>query len=132
MSHAELFDAVQFDARGLAPVVVQEEATGEVLMLAYMNAEALRRTLETGRMTYWSRSRRRLWTKGETSGRTQQVCRVQVDCDGDALLFTVHQRGGAACHTGHRTCFYRTYQDSALQVQDPPVFEPDEVYHHSH
>ncbi len=104
MSDGDRVDAPVFDERGLIPVVVQQHGTGEVLMLAWMNAEALRRTRETGRATYWSRSRGVLWVKGETSGHTQQVRDIQLDCDGDAILLVVDQVG-AACHTGSHTCF---------------------------
>ena len=104
MSDGDRIDAPVFDERGLIPVVVQQHGTGEVLMLAWMNAEALRRTRETGRATYWSRSRGVLWVKGETSGHTQQVRDIQLDCDGDAILLVVDQVG-AACHTGSHTCF---------------------------
>ena len=103
MSDGDRVDAPVFDERGLIPVVVQQHGTGEVLMLAWMNAEALRRTRETGRATYWSRSRGVLWVKGETSGHTQQVRDIQLDCDGDAILLVVDQVG-AACHTGSHTC----------------------------
>ena len=96
---------IRYNADGLIPAVAQDAETGEVLMLAWMNAESLRRTLTTGRATYWSRSRREYWVKGETSGHTQAVVSVALDCDGDALLVTVNQTG-AACHTGNRTCFY--------------------------
>lgn len=95
---------VRFDDRGLVPVVVQQWDTGEVLMLAWMDAEALRRTRESGQATYWSRSRQEYWVKGETSGNLQQVRELRVDCDGDTLLLLVDQRG-VACHTGARTCF---------------------------
>ena len=95
---------VSFDDRGLVPVVVQQWDTGEVLMLAWMDAEALRRTRETGQATYWSRSRREYWVKGETSGHLQDVREIRVDCDGDTLLLLVDQHG-VACHTGARTCF---------------------------
>jgi len=96
---------IRYNADGLIPAVAQDAETGEVLMLAWMNAESLRRTLTTGRATYWSRSRQEYWVKGETSGHTQAVVSVALDCDGDALLVTVNQTG-AACHTGNRTCFY--------------------------
>lgn len=95
---------VRFDERGLVPVVVQQWDTGEVLMMAWMDAEALRRTRESGRATYWSRSRQAYWVKGETSGHAQAVREIRVDCDGDTLLLLVDQTG-AACHTGSRTCF---------------------------
>ncbi len=97
---------VRFDDRGLVPVVVQQWDTGEVLMLAWMDDEALRRTRETGRATYWSRSREEYWVKGETSGNIQEVREVRIDCDGDTVLLLVDQHG-AACHTGSRTCFTR-------------------------
>ncbi|MCS7081708.1 MAG: phosphoribosyl-AMP cyclohydrolase [Bacteroidetes bacterium] len=104
-------DGLKFDEKGLITVVVQDARTKAVLMVAYMNAETLEQTLQSGRMTYWSRSRNRVWVKGETSGHYQLVRRIWVDCDGDALLFEVEQVGGIACHTGHPTCFYRTWQD---------------------
>ncbi|MEK9663388.1 MAG: phosphoribosyl-AMP cyclohydrolase [Candidatus Nanopelagicales bacterium] len=104
MSDGDRIDAPVFDERGLIPVVVQQHGTGEVLMLAWMNAEALRRTRETGRATYWSRSRGELWVKGETSGHTQQVRDIHLDCDGVTILLVVDQVGGA-CHTGSHTCF---------------------------
>jgi phosphoribosyl-AMP cyclohydrolase len=98
--------AVVFDANGLVPAVAQDATSGEVLMLAWMNAESLRRTLESGDVTYWSRSRRNLWRKGETSGHTQRLVEAYVDCDGDTLLLKVAQTG-PACHTGAPTCFFR-------------------------
>jgi phosphoribosyl-AMP cyclohydrolase len=112
-SEAEL-DAVQFDSAGLAAAIVQEQATGEVLMIAWMNREALRRTLETGRTWFWSRSRQELWCKGETSGDRQYVRRAAYDCDMDALLFVVEQEGRGACHTGERSCFFRDFGSGAV------------------
>ncbi len=103
---------VRFDQNGLVPAIAQDVDGGQVLMLAYMNKESLRRTLETGQMTYWSRSRQAFWVKGATSGHTQQMEEFRIDCDGDALLFKVRQRGGA-CHTGFRSCFYRRCEDGA-------------------
>ncbi len=102
-----MFGEIEFDQRGLAPCVVQDWTTGEVLMLAWMNAEALQRTLESGQATYWSRSRQQLWRKGEESGHTQRVIEARIDCDQDAVLLRVEQIG-AACHTGERSCFYRS------------------------
>jgi phosphoribosyl-AMP cyclohydrolase len=99
-------EEIRFDDRGLVPAVVQDAENGDVLMVAYMNAESLERTLEEGRTVFWSRSRHELWRKGETSGNVQHVESVRVDCDADTLLVRVHQTG-AACHTGNRTCFYR-------------------------
>lgn len=107
-TEAEL-DAVKFDAAGLAPAIVQEESTGQVLMLAWMNREALQRTLETGRTWFWSRSRQEYWCKGETSGDRQFVRRAAYDCDMDCLLLVVEQEGRGACHTGERSCFFRDF-----------------------
>ena len=99
---------LKFNDDGLIPAIIQEEGTGRVLMMAWMNAESLDRTLAEGRMVYWSRSRRELWRKGDTSGDHQSVREAYYDCDGDTLLFKVVQHGGGACHTGERTCFYRS------------------------
>jgi phosphoribosyl-AMP cyclohydrolase len=104
----ELLAAVAFDDRGLVPAVVQDAAGGDVLTVAYMNEESLRRTLATGRTWFWSRSRQELWCKGETSGDRQYVRELRVDCDGDALVVLVDQHGDGACHTKEWTCFYRT------------------------
>ena len=109
-----------YDARGLIPAIAQQAATGEVLMLAWMNAEAVARTLETGRVTYWSRSRQAFWVKGETSGHTQRLVELRLDCDRDCLLVLVEQTG-PACHTGRRSCFYTAVRDGAeaeLMVPD--------------
>jgi len=106
---AEELELVQFDTSGLAPAIVQEEGTGQVLMLAWMDAEALRRTLESGRTWFFSRSRRELWRKGDTSGDRQWVRAAYYDCDVDALLVVVEQEGRGACHTGERTCFFRAF-----------------------
>jgi phosphoribosyl-AMP cyclohydrolase len=100
---------VRYDAAGLVPAIVQEADTGAVLMLGYMNEESLRRTLETGRTWFWSRSRQEYWCKGETSGDRQWIREAYYDCDGDTLLFVVDQEGRGACHTGERTCFYRSF-----------------------
>jgi phosphoribosyl-AMP cyclohydrolase len=102
---------IRYDGAGLVPAIVQEAGTGAVLMLAYMNAEALRLTLETGRTWFWSRSRSEYWCKGETSGDRQWVRQAYYDCDGDTLLVVVEQEGRGACHTGERTCFYRSFED---------------------
>jgi len=104
---------VAFNDQGLVPAIVQEQVTGEVLMLAWMNAESLRRTLETGRTWFWSRSRQEYWCKGETSGDRQFVREAFYDCDADAVLVVVEQEGRGACHTGERTCFYRAFGRSA-------------------
>ena len=123
-----LLDAATFNADGLVAAIAQDDATGDVLMLAYMNRDTLRQTLETGVMTYWSRSRQKVWVKGETSGNVQNVKAAYVDCDGDALLFRVEQVGGAACHTGHRSCFFRKVEDGGLDTVDDPVFDASAVY----
>jgi phosphoribosyl-AMP cyclohydrolase len=113
---------------GLVPAIVQDESTGEVLMLAFMNEEAFRRTLETGKAWYYSRSRDAYWMKGETSGHVQEIKEIRVDCDADAILLKVSQVGGAACHTGHRSCFYRRVEGDRWIVEGAPVFDPQEVY----
>jgi phosphoribosyl-AMP cyclohydrolase len=101
--------SVTYNGEGLVPAIVQEVTTGEVLMMAWMNEEALRRTLESGRSWFWSRSRREMWCKGETSGDRQWVREARYDCDGDTVLLLVEQEGRGACHTGERTCFYRSF-----------------------
>jgi phosphoribosyl-AMP cyclohydrolase len=109
----------RFDAAGLIPVVAQHFQTGEVLMLAFMNAEALRLTIETGEAHYWSRSRQKLWRKGETSGDVQRVIELRIDCDQDSILLKVVPTGsGKACHTGRRSCFYRSIADNRLRPAD--------------
>jgi phosphoribosyl-AMP cyclohydrolase len=113
---------------GLVPAVVQDYETGEVLMLAYMNREAWLKTLATGKATYWSRSRQSLWVKGEQSGHVQLVKEIRLDCDEDAILLKVQQVGEAACHTGHRSCFYRTWADGTFTAVGERVFDPKDVY----
>jgi phosphoribosyl-AMP cyclohydrolase len=113
---------------GLVPVVVQDWQTGELLMLAYMNREAWLQTLQTGKATYWSRSRNTLWVKGESSGNFQQVKDIFIDCDEDAVLLKVEQAGGAACHTGHRSCFYRRLAGGEVEIIGERIFAPEEVY----
>ncbi|WP_096390135.1 phosphoribosyl-AMP cyclohydrolase [Halopenitus persicus] len=115
---------VDFGEDGLVPAIAQDVDSGEVLMLAYVTEEALDRTLETGEAHYYSRSREELWHKGGTSGHTQEIAEVRVDCDADTLLYLVDQSGGA-CHTGHRSCFYRTVEGEHVGER---VFDPDEVY----
>jgi phosphoribosyl-AMP cyclohydrolase/phosphoribosyl-ATP pyrophosphohydrolase/phosphoribosyl-AMP cyclohydrolase len=108
---ADQLAAVTYDADGLVPAIVQEEGTGAVLMMAWMNAESLAKTFETGRTWFWSRSRQEYWCKGETSGDRQYVRRAAYDCDGDTLLFVVEQEGKGACHTGEHSCFFRDFGD---------------------
>ncbi len=114
--------------QGLLPAIVQDAATGKVLMLAYMNESAWERTVETSKAHYWSRSRQKLWAKGEESGHVQNVKEIYLDCDLDTILLKVEQVGGAACHTGYESCFYRKYVDGTLQEEGSPVFDPKEVY----
>jgi len=113
---------------GLLPVIVQDVETNSVLMLAYMNEEAWKKTLETGKAHYWSRSRKKIWLKGETSGHIQDVVEILIDCDEDTILLKVHQRGGAACHTGYRSCFYRKITRNQCVIVEPRIFDPEEVY----
>jgi phosphoribosyl-AMP cyclohydrolase len=113
---------------GLVPVIVQDDETGDVLMLAYMNREAWIETLESGKATFWSRSRNSLWLKGETSGNFQVVKSVFIDCDDDTILLRVNQIGGAACHTGYKSCFYRKVVGSETVIIGEPIFDPGEVY----
>lgn len=126
-----VLDAICFDANGLVPAIAQQHDTGEVLMMAWMNADAVRETLATGRVCYFSRSRGKLWRKGETSGQTQCLTELRVDCDGDTLLLLVDQRG-VACHTGRRNCFFRAARDGALVEIAAPEVSPDALYGHSH
>jgi len=127
MAVTDLLDAVSFDDAGLVPAIVQDASTDEVLMMAYMTADTLRETLDRGRMVYWSRSREERWEKGATSGHTQAVESVRLDCDGDTLLFRVEQEGGA-CHTGHRSCFFRREEEGHWVDVEEKVFDPDAVY----
>ena len=113
---------------GLVPAIVQDYQTGEILMLAYMNSDAFNATLSTGKATYYSRSRKTLWVKGETSGNIQRIKEIHIDCDDDTVLLKLEQLGGAACHTGHRSCFYKKVEDGSIRVTEEPVFDPKEVY----
>jgi phosphoribosyl-AMP cyclohydrolase len=113
---------------GLVPAIVQDFQTGEILMLAYMNPEAFNATLSTGKATYYSRSRQSLWVKGETSGNMQLIKEIRIDCDDDTVLLKVEQLGGAACHTGHRSCFFKKVEDGSIRIMGEPIFDPREVY----
>lgn len=113
---------------GLLPAIAQDHETGEILMLAYINEDAWEKTLATGKAHYWSRSRNKLWLKGESSNHVQLIKEILVDCDEDTVVYRVEQLGGAACHTGHRSCFFRRVQDDELIIMDKPVFDPREVY----
>jgi phosphoribosyl-AMP cyclohydrolase len=122
---------VRFDADGLVPAIAQEAGSGHVLMVAYMNREALARTAALGEAVYWSRSRQRLWHKGEESGHVQKVRELRLDCDGDVVLLTVEQLGhepGIACHTGRHSCFFRRLEDGRWSVVDPVLRDPELIY----
>ena len=113
---------------GLVPAIAQDADDGTVLMLAYMNEEALAHTVKTGKATYWSRSRKELWIKGESSGNTQKVREILIDCDADTIVLKIEQKGGAACHEGYRSCFFRRVQGDSLEVIGERVFDPSEGY----
>jgi phosphoribosyl-AMP cyclohydrolase / phosphoribosyl-ATP pyrophosphohydrolase len=123
----KITDSLKWDAHGLVPVIVQDERTRDVVMMAYMNPEALELTVSTGRAHYWSRSRRKLWLKGETSGHFQTVRAINLDCDGDAILMIVEQKT-AACHTGYFSCFYRNWQKDRWKEVGTKVFDEEKVY----
>ena len=126
---SDLDQMIDFDKLGgIVPVIAQDETTGNVLMMAYMNQEAFNETLRTGRVCYFSRSRKRLWRKGEESGNVQELRGVYLDCDADTLLVKVQQIGAAACHEGYPSCFFRRVEDDELKVVAQRVFDPNEVY----
>ncbi len=120
-----MIDELKYDSNGLIPAIVQDAQTGEVLMMAYMNKKALQMTIDTGYTHFWSRSRQKYWKKGETSGHVQEVKDILVDCDRDTLLIKVIQHGPGACHTGHRSCFYRDIKGRELSEK---VFSEEDVY----
>ena len=121
-------DEIAWGEDGLVPAIAQDAGSGRVLMLAWMNREALVLTVQTGEAHYWSRSRGRLWRKGEQSGHVQKVRDLRLDCDGDALLLSVEQSGGIACHTGRERCFFRRYDDGRWDVTDPVLQDPTQIY----
>jgi phosphoribosyl-AMP cyclohydrolase len=121
-------DKVNWAGNGLVPAVAQEAGTGRVLMLAWMNREALAKTVETGEVYYWSRSRRKLWHKGEESGHVQKVRSVRLDCDEDVILLEVEQLGGIACHTGRHSCFFQVLEDGEWTAADPVLRDPGDIY----
>jgi phosphoribosyl-AMP cyclohydrolase len=121
-------EEVKWDERGLVPAIAQEHGSGKVLMVAWMNREALRLTRESGHAVYWSRSRQRLWHKGEESGHQQVVHALRLDCDADVVLLEVEQRGGIACHTGRHNCFFRELQGETWVTVDPVLKDPDAIY----
>jgi len=119
---------IKWDEQGLVPVIAQDAASGEVLMFAWMNREALAKTAELGEAVYWSRSRRKLWHKGEESGHVQKVVEIRKDCDDDVILLKVEQGGGIACHTGRRSCFFNRLDADKWQAVDPVLKDPKEIY----
>jgi phosphoribosyl-AMP cyclohydrolase len=125
---SDWLDAVNWNADGLVPAIAQEAATGAVLTQAWMNREALEHTAATREAHYWSRSRARLWRKGETSGHVQRVREIRLDCDNDAILLIVEQSGGIACHTGRRRCFFQRLEDGAWRAVEPVLKDPKAIY----
>ncbi|MCU0933144.1 MAG: phosphoribosyl-AMP cyclohydrolase [Thiobacillaceae bacterium] len=127
MSEAWL-NKINWSADGLIPAIAQDAKTGDILMVAWMNRESLKRTVETGEAVYWSRSRKKLWHKGEESGHTQKVLELRLDCDEDVLLMKIEQVGGIACHTGRRSCFFHKLEDGQWLAVDPVLKDPHEIY----
>ncbi|MGD8999110.1 MAG: phosphoribosyl-AMP cyclohydrolase [Granulosicoccaceae bacterium] len=121
-------DEIKWDADGLVPAIAQELGSGKVLMMAWMNREALKLTVEEGRAIYWSRSRGKLWRKGEESGNVQKLHDIRLDCDNDVILLTVEQLGGIACHTGRHNCFYKQLQDGQWKAVEPVLKDPEQIY----
>ena len=121
-------DQVAWTAEGLVPVIAQEASTGKVLMFAWMNREALSLTKETGNAVYWSRSRKKLWRKGEESGHEQKILDIRLDCDNDVVLLTVEQQGGIACHTGRHSCFFQSLNGETWNAVEPVLKEPGKIY----
>ena len=121
-------DEIGWNDDGLVPAIAQDQRTGEVLMMAWMNRESLEMTLEQGRAVYWSRSRRKLWIKGEESGHEQRLHEIRIDCDADVVLLQVEQIGGIACHTGRRRCFYRVLKEGNWLADEEIIKNPDEIY----
>lgn len=121
-------DAINWNSHGLVPAIAQEASTGRILMMAWMNREALQLTAQLNQAVYWSRSRNKLWHKGESSGHTQQVREIRLDCDEDVIILQVEQIGGIACHTGRHSCFYRKLENGQWQVVEPVLKDPSEIY----
>jgi phosphoribosyl-AMP cyclohydrolase len=123
-------DGISWDANGLVPVIAQEHDTGRILMFAWMNREALQLTNDTKQAVYWSRSRNKLWRKGEESGHVQRVHEIRLDCDEDVILINVEQVGGIACHTGRHNCFFKKLENGEWLIDQPVIKSPDEIYKH--
>ncbi len=127
-SASDWLDDVKWDDNGLVPAIAQDYQNGRILMMAWMNREALALTAAEGRAIYWSRSRGKLWRKGESSGHVQKLHEMRLDCDADVIVLHVEQLGGIACHTGRESCFYRTFKDGGWQAVDPVLKDPSEIY----
>ncbi len=127
MNHNWL-NAIQWDDKGLVPVIAQDAETGNIMMFAWMNREALTQTVERGRAVYWSRSRKKLWAKGEESGHVQKIKEIRLDCDNDVLLLKIEQVGGIACHTGRSSCFYQKFENDTWKTVDPVIKNPKDIY----
>jgi|TARA_R110002095_G_scaffold111934_3_gene97786 phosphoribosyl-AMP cyclohydrolase len=125
---SQWLDDVRWDDKGLVPAIAQDYESGKILMFAWMNKEALKLTAEQGHAVYWSRSRNKLWHKGEESGHQQIIHDIRIDCDNDVILLSVEQKGGIACHTGRETCFYRKLDDQHWQATDPILKDPETIY----
>lgn len=121
-------DEIRWDENGLVPAIAQDAKSGRILMVAWMNRESLAQTAEKGEAVYWSRSRNKLWHKGEESGHVQKIKEIRLDCDEDVIVLQVEQKGGIACHTGRESCFYRVLRDGAWESVDPVLKDPSEIY----
>lgn len=121
-------DTINWPADGLIPAIAQDKNSNKILMVAWMNREALKRTVESGEAIYWSRSRKRLWHKGEESGHTQKISSIHLDCDEDIILLSVEQTGGIACHTGRESCFFRQFENGEWIVTEPVIKDPSQIY----
>ena len=128
MTTCKWLNEIRWDDQGLVPVIAQDAASGDVLMFAWMNREALEKTADTGQAIYWSRSRRKLWHKGEESGHFQKVVEIRTDCDNDVVLLKIEQIGGIACHTGRKSCFYQRLDEGCWTPADPVLKDPKEIY----
>ena len=129
---SDWLDAIKWDADGLIPAIAQDHKTQRVLMMAWMNREALQLTVDEGRAIYWSRSRGKLWRKGEESGHVQKLHELRLDCDADVLILMVEQLGGIACHTGRQSCFYRVYDNAGWKIVEPALKDPAAIYATGH
>lgn len=125
---SDWLDQIKWNEDGLVPAIAQDEETGENLMVAWMNRDALKETVETNKAVYWSRSRKKIWRKGEESGHQQLVREVRLDCDADVIVLKIEQKGGIACHTGRQSCFYRVYTDGQWQTVEPVIKDPADIY----